>query len=94
MVYPWSRKPKDENEASSEDNEEKSDTPDSDESISNNELEAVYYLGNGPSLYESVGNLTEFYPPNDLEEENEKSLLPMFFVGMYVIPISFKRFRL
>ena len=39
MVYPWSRKPKDENEASSEDNEEKSDTPDSDESISNNELE-------------------------------------------------------
>ncbi len=63
-------------------------------SNSRDRLGSVYYLGNGPSLYESVGNLTEFYPPNDLEEENEKSLLPMFFVGMYVIPISFKRFRL
>ena len=26
---------------------------------------SVYYLGNGPSLYESVGMLTEFYPPEN-----------------------------
>ena len=51
----------------------------------------MYYLGNGPSLYESVGNLTEFYPPE--LEDDENSLLPLFFVGMYVIPSSFRRFR-
>ena len=51
---------------------------------------AMYYLGNGPSLYESVGNLTEFYPP-ELEDDGD-SLLPLFFVGMYVIPSSFRRF--
>ena len=28
-------------------------------------LGSVYYLGNGPSLYESVGTLTEFYPPEN-----------------------------
>ena len=50
----------------------------------------MYYLGNGPSLYESIGNLTEFYPPE--LEGDENSLLPLFFVGMYVIPSSFRRF--
>ena len=59
-------------------------------SNSRDRLGSVYYLGNGPSLYESIGNLTEFYPP-ELEDE-ENSLLPLFFVGMYVIPSSFRRF--
>ena len=59
-------------------------------SNSRDRLGSVYYLGNGPSLYESVGKLTEFYPP-ELEDE-ENSLLPLFFVGMYVIPSSFRRF--
>ena len=33
-------------------------------SNSRDRLGSVYYLGNGPSLYESVGDLTEFYPSN------------------------------
>ncbi|OIR14088.1 MAG: hypothetical protein BEU04_03220 [Marine Group III euryarchaeote CG-Bathy1] len=33
-------------------------------SNSRDRLGSVYYLGNGPSLYESVGELTEFYPSN------------------------------
>jgi len=60
---------------------------------SRDRLGSVYYLGNGPSLYESVGNLTEFYP-SDLGEPTKKSLIPMLFVGMCVLPSSFKRFRL
>jgi len=60
---------------------------------SRDRLGSVYYLGNGPSLYESVGDLTEFYPPEESNPE-ENSLLPIFFVGMCVLPSSFRRFRL
>ena len=62
-------------------------------SNSRDRLGSVYYLGNGPSLYESIGNLTEFYP-DDLGEPTKSSLMPIFFIGMYVIPSSFRRFRL
>ena len=60
-------------------------------SNSRDRLGSVYYLGNGPSLYESIGNLTEFYP-DDLGEPTKSSLMPIFFIGMYVIPSSFRRF--
>ncbi len=64
-------------------------------SNSRDRLGSVYYLGNGPSLYESVGNLTEFYPIiENLEEPTKNPLIPMLFVGMCVLPSSFKRFRL
>jgi hypothetical protein len=40
----------------------------------------VYYLGNGPSLYESVGDLTEF---NTVPEVPDK------FVSIHLLPIPF-----
>ena len=52
----------------------------------------MYYLGNGPSLYESVGNLTEFYPSiEENEEETAAPLLSIPFVAMFVVPKA-KRF--
>ena len=61
-------------------------------SNSRDRLGSMYYLGNGPSLYESVGNLTEFYPSieND-DEENAAPLLSIPFVAMFVVPKA-KRF--
>ena len=56
-------------------------------SNSRDRLGSMYYLGNGPSLYESVGNLTEFYPSiEDDEEENAAPLLSIPFVAMFVVP--------
>ena len=61
-------------------------------SNSRDRLGSMYYLGNGPSLYESVGNLTEFYPSiEDDEEENAAPLLSIPFVAMFVVPKA-KRF--
>ncbi len=61
-------------------------------SNSRDRLGSMYYLGNGPSLYESVGNLTEFYPSiEDDEEENTAPLLSIPFVAMFVVPKA-KRF--
>ena len=61
-------------------------------SNSRDRLGSMYYLGNGPSLYESVGNLTEFYPSiEDYEEENAAPLLSIPFVAMFVVPKA-KRF--
>ena len=61
-------------------------------SNSRDRLGSMYYLGNGPSLYESVGNLTEFYPSiEDDEEENASPLLSIPFVAMFVVPKA-KRF--
>ena len=61
-------------------------------SNSRDRLGSMYYLGNGPSLYESVGNLTEFYPSiEDDDEENAAPLLSIPFVAMFVVPKA-KRF--
>ena len=61
-------------------------------SNSRDRLGSMYYLGNDPSLYESVGNLTEFYPSiEDDEEENAAPLLSIPFVAMFVVPKA-KRF--
>ena len=61
-------------------------------SNSRDRLGSMYYLGNGPSLYESVGNLTEFYPSiEDDEEETAAPLLSIPFVAMFVVPKA-KRF--
>ena len=61
-------------------------------SNSRDRLGSMYYLGNGPSLYESVGNLTEFYPSiEDDGEENTAPLLSIPFVAMFVVPKA-KRF--
>ena len=61
-------------------------------SNSRDRLGSMYYLGNGPSLYESVGNLTEFYPSiEDEDDENAAPLLSIPFVAMFVVPKA-KRF--
>ena len=61
-------------------------------SNSRDRLGSMYYLGNGPSLYESVGNLSEFYPSiEDDDEENAAPLLSIPFVAMFVVPKA-KRF--
>jgi len=61
-------------------------------SNSRDRLGSMYYLGNGPSLYESVGNLTEFYPSiEDDDDENATPLLSIPFVAMFVVPKA-KRF--
>tara|TARA_Y100000590_G_scaffold9913_1_gene12226 strand:- start:276 stop:1925 length:1650 start_codon:yes stop_codon:yes gene_type:complete len=45
---------------------------------SRDRLGSVYYLGNGPSLYESVGELTKFnVEPEDQEETSAMYLLPI-----------------
>ena len=61
-------------------------------SNSRDRLGSMYYLGNGPSLYESVGNLTEFYPSiEEDDDENATPLLSIPFVAMFVVPKA-KRF--
>ena len=61
-------------------------------SNSRDRLGSMYYLGNGPSLYESVGNLTEFYPSiEDEDDGNAAPLLSIPFVAMFVVPKA-KRF--
>ena len=52
---------------------------------------AMYYLGNGPSLYESVGNLTEFYPPTEEIGNINNSFIPASFMALFVAPRA-KRF--
>ena len=52
---------------------------------------AMYYLGNGPSLYESVGNLTEFYPPIEEIGHANNSFIPASFMALFVAPRA-KRF--
>ena len=52
---------------------------------------AMYYLGNGPSLYESVGNLTEFYPPTEEIGNVNNSFIPASFMALFVAPRA-KRF--
>ena len=60
-------------------------------SNSRDRLGSVYYLGNGPSLYESVGNLTEFYPTiENLDTTKTNSLFPLF-MAMFIVPKT-KRF--
>ena len=60
-------------------------------SNSRDRLGSVYYLGNGPSLYESVGNLTEFYPIiENLDTTKTNSLFPIF-MAMFIVPRT-KRF--
>ena len=44
----------------------------------------MYYLGNGPSLYESVGNLTEFYPPVEEIRNMNNSFIPASFMALFV----------
>ena len=51
----------------------------------------MYYLGNGPSLYESVGNLTEFYPPTEEIGNVNNSFIPASFMALFVAPRA-KRF--
>ena len=61
-------------------------------SNSRDRLGSVYYLGNGPSLYESVGNLTEFYPTiENLDTTSPDSLFPISFMAMFIVPRT-KRF--
>jgi len=50
---------------------------------SRDRLGSVYYLGNGPSLYESVGNLSILIPPLGAPE-------PSF--SRYIFPVSFATF--
>nr|AIF14714.1 hypothetical protein [uncultured marine group II/III euryarchaeote KM3_67_G08] len=62
-------------------------------SNSRDRLGSVYYLGNGPSLYESVGNLTEFnQSPEDSEVSIPRYILPISFATFVVVP-SLKGFR-
>ena len=61
-------------------------------SNSRDRLGSVYYLGNGPSLYESVGNLTEFYPIiENIDTTDPNSLFPISFMAMFIVPRT-KRF--
>ena len=60
---------------------------------SRDRLGSVYYLGNGPSLYESVGELTEFNSsPEDSEVSIPRYILPVSFATFVVAP-SLKGFR-
>ena len=62
-------------------------------SNSRDRLGSVYYLGNGPSLYESVGDLTEFNPsPEDSEVSIPRYILPVSFATFVVVP-SLRGFR-
>ena len=60
-------------------------------SNSRDRLGSMYYLGNGPSLYESVGNLTEFYPPVEEVRNMNNSFIPASFMALFVAPRA-KRF--
>ena len=62
-------------------------------SNSRDRLGSMYYLGNGPSLYESVGNLTEIYPPAEEIKNIKNSFIPASFMALFVAPKA-KRFLL
>ena len=52
---------------------------------SRDRLGSVYYLGNGPSLYESVGNLSILIPPLGAPEP---------FISNHILSISFTTFAI
>ena len=55
---------------------------------------SVYYLGSGPSLYESVGDLAEFTPSSAaFEAPIPRYLFPVFFATFVVVPASLKGSR-
>ena len=60
-------------------------------SNSRDRLGSVYYLANGPSLYESVGNLTKYYPPTEEIKNVNHSFIPASFMALFVTPRA-KRF--
>ena len=55
---------------------------------------SVYYLGSGPSLYESVGDLAEFTPSSAaFEAPIPRYFFPVFFATFVVVPASLKGSR-